>query len=86
MTVDFPGAAATECDAINASGTISGIYFTTSRGVFGFLRFPSDRFTSYSAPGSLRGSGPTDRAINAAGAITGYYSDTTGTHDYLRVA
>ena len=80
-TIDVPGAVATECDAINPGGAISGVYFTSSA-FFGFLRSPNGNFTTYSAPaGSF---GPNDKAISPTGAITGFYSDANGvSHGYL---
>ena len=42
---------------------------------------PSGGFTTYSAPaGSF---GPNEKAINAAGAITGFYCDAVTCHGYL---
>ena len=82
--IDVPGApvGATEADAINPGGAISGIYFNSSGGISGFLRSPSGSFTTYSFPGNGQG-GVSDKAINPAGAITGVYCDTTGCHGYL---
>ena len=77
-TIDVPGAVDTEVHAINPAGAMSGVYFTDTA-MFGFLRSPSGRFTTYSVPGF----GFNSTAMNSAGAITGFYCDDTGCHGYL---
>ena len=77
-TIDVPGASDTDPNAINPSGTVTGIV----DGI-GFLRTPDGTFTRFDVPGAVNG-GLVPAAINAPRAVTGYWFDANGvTHGFL---
>jgi hypothetical protein len=61
--------------SVNEKGEIAGDYLDFARGFHGFVRDPGGKITTFDAPGSF-GSTRAFR-INAAGAITGTFTDTT---------
>jgi predicted membrane protein len=77
-TIDVPGASDTDPNAINPSGTVTGIV----DGI-GFLRTPDGTFTRFDVPGAVNG-GLVPSAINAPRAVTGYWFEANGaTHGFL---
>jgi uncharacterized membrane protein len=77
---DFPGASFTNARAINASGTIVGIFRDAAQRSHGFV-LESGVFTRFDYPGAIftRLSG-----INARGDIVGDFQDAVGrTHGFL---
>jgi hypothetical protein len=102
ITFDAPGAgtgpyqgtgcAFSDCYVLlNDWGEITGYYLDANNVYHGFVRSPEGNFTSFDAPGadttpqSFNGTIP--NGINDAGAITGYYIDSSGNdHGFLRSA
>jgi hypothetical protein len=83
---DFNGTYAT---GINDSGAVTGYTNDANFVSHSFLRSPDGRFTSFQAPGAdtnpADAEGTNATAINALGAITGYYGDSKGlVHGFLR--
>ena len=84
--------------AINPAGAITGTYFDANCLYHGFLRAPDGKFTTFDAPGGgtvggvcstmtfwLVMEGTSAQNINAAGTITGIYTDASGVgHIFLR--
>ena len=61
--------------SINQKGEIAGTYVDFANGFHGFVRDPGGKITAFDAPGSF---GSTRAiSINAGGAITGTFIDTT---------
>ena len=95
-TFDAPGAGATPGSGwgtfssdINNRGTITGYYIDSKNVNHGFVRSASGEFTTFDAPGAsiaaASGDGTFPESINAAGAITGHYTDAKGLyHGFLR--
>jgi hypothetical protein len=87
---DPPGSTGTIVTAINNAETITGYYTVSNGRTFGFVRRPEGTFESFDVPGSfeittLPGSLLTAASsINDAGAITGSYSDNSGSHGFVR--
>lgn len=83
---------------INPAGAIAGMYFDANCLYHGFLRDPDGTITTIDAPGAntvggicstssywLVMQGTSAQTINAAGTITGIYTDATGVgHVFLR--
>jgi hypothetical protein len=62
----------TNINCMNRSDAVAGTYSTAFDGpVFGFVRDAAGTITRFNPPGSMR---TTLLSINAAGAVTGYYS------------
>jgi hypothetical protein len=91
VTFDIPGGAGfTFVNGINPAGAIAGWTFDGTM-VLGFVRAPNGTVSTIAVPGStgtLVGAGAEPFAgppINPAGAITGWYFDTSGaTHGFVR--
>ena len=65
--------------SISASGTITG----SSNSGLGFVRDPQGNITSFAVVGT---SSASPNSINASGAVTGSYSDSTGNHGLVGTA
>jgi hypothetical protein len=90
-TLDAPGAGTNPNASngtfplgINQLGIVAG-YINDSTGVsYGFVRSPDGKFTMFSAPGADKtpadALGTIITGINALGATSGYYFDTTASH------
>jgi predicted membrane protein len=88
----------TVAEAMNASGAITGMYFDANCLYHGFLRDPDGGITTFDVPGAatvggicttgtvwLVMQGTAAGNINAAGTITGIYTDPSGVgHVFLR--
>jgi len=61
--------------SINQNGEIAGTYVDFANGFHGFVRDPGGKITAFDAPGSF--SSTRAISINAGGAITGTFIDTT---------
>ena len=61
--------------SINEKGEIAGWYVDFASGFHGFVRDPGGKITAFDAPGSF--SSTRAISINAGGAITGTFIDTT---------
>ena len=61
--------------SINQKGEIAGTYVDFANGFHGFVRDPGGKITAFDAPGSF--SSTRAISINAGGAITGTFIDTT---------
>ncbi len=79
--------------AINASGEIAGFYIDSSNNQHGFVLSASGVYTSFDPPGSTSSgknnvvSGTTPLSIDAAGDVTGFYTDTNLVrHGFVRTA
>jgi hypothetical protein len=94
-TFDAPGAGTgtgqgTRAYSINPAGTIAGYAQDASDVVHGFLRAPDGTITTFDAPGAgtspFQGTYPFQgQIINPAGAITGFYVDSSDvSHGFLR--
>jgi len=76
--------------AVNATGTVTGYYNSSTSGAHGFVRAVNGAITSFDAPEALSGGGflgtnPT--SIDAAGEIAGTYIDSSSKrHGFLRDA
>jgi hypothetical protein len=92
---DAPGAGATATfgtfpQSINVGGAIIGNYIDDSNVNHGFLRSPrGDKFITFDVPGAGTaggsGFGTFPESINAAGAVTGHYTDASNVnHGFLR--
>jgi uncharacterized membrane protein len=85
--IDLPGCAPadqnTPAVAINSAGAVVGFAYCNSLGpnVSGYLRAPNGNVTVFDPAGSEY---TAPFAINAAGAITGYYCDAVGCHGFVR--
>jgi uncharacterized membrane protein len=78
-TLNFPGAQATSCYAINNAGAIAGIYLINSTGPHAFLS-QNGKFTTIDFPGS----GYTfATSINNLGVVAGLFSSSTGVHGFI---
>jgi hypothetical protein len=100
ITFDAPGAgtgpgqgtgcSGTDCSVlINEEGTVTGYYLDANNVYHGFVRCPDGKITTFDAPGADTNAGDYNgtfpSAINDAGAITGFYVDTSGAaHGFLR--
>jgi hypothetical protein len=74
---------------INDAGAITGHFTDVHNVIRGFVRSPSGKFTTFDAPGASSvaafGYGTFPKGINAAGAITGHFTDAHGViHAFLR--
>lgn len=74
---------------INASGFVTGYTNDANYVSHAFLRSPNGQIISFQAPGAdinpADAQGTCATAINALGAITGYYGDSNGmSHGFLR--
>jgi probable HAF family extracellular repeat protein len=68
--------------AINASGTIVGIYQTGDHVDHGFLRKPGGSIKTLDDPGAVS---TTPTSINDKGVVIGYFKDADGlTHGFIR--
>jgi hypothetical protein len=82
----------TAAQAINAAGTIAGIYTDASGVGHVFLRDPDGTFTTFDAAGAGTGAvqgtwSTTFYGLNPAGAISGWYVDSSmALHGFLRTA
>jgi len=88
----------TVAQGVNASGTVTGMYFDANCLYHGFLRDPDGGITTFDAPGANTVGGVCSTAIfwlvmqgtaaeniNAAGTITGIYTDANGVgHVFMR--
>lgn len=87
LPLDYPAAAMTYATAINASGVVTGYYYTAGAVEAGFIRAADGTYTSFSIPGAVA---IYPKAINASGTITGEYvtagSLTGDTHGFVRLA
>ncbi len=93
-TFDAPGAGADEFQgtaaiAINAAGSVVGVYVDTSGLIHGYVRTSSGVFTSFEAKdagtGASQGTIPT--SINASGVIAGtYLNGKNVSHGFVRAA
>jgi hypothetical protein len=94
-TFDAPGAGTgigqgTYALDINAAGEVAGQYLDSSTVWHGFVRAPDGTITVFDAPGAGTGSLQgtflsTIEGLNAAGAISGGYSDSNGVfHGFVR--
>ena len=76
--------------AINSEGAVTGFYADSRDVLHGFLRTPDGKFTTFDAPGAGTGAGQGtspewNGSINAAGAISGDYTDANGLgHSFVR--
>jgi uncharacterized membrane protein len=78
-TLNFPGAPATSCFAINNVGAIVGFYIINLTGPHAFL-YRDSKFTTIDFPGS----GYTiATAINNLGVVAGLFSSSTGVHGFV---
>jgi hypothetical protein len=84
ITFDVPGAAGTWGEGIIASGAIVGYYGDANWVLHGFLRAPDGHFTTFTDPDACTSSDPSCVSLgtaatdmNANGAITGPYTDTS---------
>jgi hypothetical protein len=96
ITFDAPGADTTPNDfngtvptSINTEGVIAGYYISPTNVLYGFLRAPDGKFTSFEAPGAdttpQSFNGTVANGINDLGEVTGYYFDASGVqHGFLR--
>jgi len=76
-------------DSVNDAGAVTGHYTDANNVNHGFLRSPEGEFTAFDAPGAGTtagsGSGTFPDSINAAGAVTGHYTDGHNVnHGFLR--
>lgn len=86
----------TSATAINAAGTIAGVYVEVHNNnayiAYGFVRATDGTLTRFSAPGAGSGAypyhqGTVPTSINTAGRIAGYYTDANGvSHGFTRTA
>ena len=86
----------TSATAINAAGTIAGVYVEVHNNnayiAYGFVRATDGTLTRFSAPGAGSGAYPYHQGtvptrINTAGRIAGYYTDANGvSHGFTRTA
>jgi hypothetical protein len=94
-TFDAPGAGTgvghgTSPAGINDNGVIAGYYEHANRTYHGFVRAPDGTITGFDAPdagtGAGQGTSPAwNGSINAAGAISGNYTDKNGLgHSFVR--
>ncbi len=78
---DVKGASGTYATTIDSKHAVAGYYYMN--GTHGFLRAPHGKITKLDAPGAGPG-GTWAYASNPAGAITGYYVDTSNVdHGFL---
>ncbi|HUI61720.1 MAG TPA: hypothetical protein VLX90_15950 [Steroidobacteraceae bacterium] len=96
ITFDAPGAGKTAGsgggtfpESINDAGAITGHYTDSTNVNHGFLRNPAGGLITVDAPGADNSPGSAwgtfPRSINTSGAITGSFTDGTGTyHGFLR--
>lgn len=76
-------------ESINAAGAVAGHYTDAHQASHGFVRRSSGKFTTFDAPGvssvAASGYGTFPASINAAGVITGHFSDANGVyHGFVR--
>ena len=95
-TFDAPGAGTvanngngTFPTGINDSGVVSGYSNDATDMSLSFLRSPDGKFTTFQAPGAdtkpADAAGTNAISINALGAVSGYYGDSSGVvHGFLR--
>lgn len=87
--IDLPGCMPADQNspaiAVNSAGAVVGFAYCGSSGpnVSGYLRAPDGTITVFDPPDSEYTS---PYAINAAGAIAGYYCDAVGCHGFVRSA
>ena len=73
MTIDAPGAAATEASGITPSGEITGVYRTADGKFHGYILSKSG-FQTIDGPGAVQtGSATGGLWMTASGELTGYY-------------
>ncbi|HEV2402519.1 MAG TPA: chitobiase/beta-hexosaminidase C-terminal domain-containing protein [Candidatus Sulfotelmatobacter sp.] len=77
--------------SVNAGGDIAGMYFDGNNAYHGFVRTGSSgtitEFDATGAPTDVGHRGTSPLSINAAGEITGLYSDTSAVrHGFIRAA
>ena len=71
---------------INLRGTTAGIYIDAST-VHGFIRSPSNQFTSVDPTGSIFTRVCEETCLNPDGTVAGFYTDSSGiTHGFVRHA
>jgi hypothetical protein len=68
---------------VDANGTIAGSYNLKDQPSRGFLRTSTGETTTFRVPNTTGGTVAT--AINDADTITGWFTDETGAHGYLRI-
>src|SRR5262249_6702453 len=91
-TFDAPGAVSTVPNGFNSAGAIAGYYPDANTVIHGFLRARDGTFTTFDAPGACTAQSCTQPFqgtfawnINPAGAIAGYYNDSSNVaHGYMR--
>jgi hypothetical protein len=79
ISFDPPGSTGTIVAGINYPGAITGYYTVANGRTFGFVRDSDGNFTSFDP-----GADTFPRSINNKGAITGSYTNDTGTHGFVR--
>ena len=87
ITFDPPGSILTLAMAINAAGTITGVYLDANNVGHGFLRAPDGTFTQIDVPGAgtRAGQGTQAESINPTGATAGFWVDASyAVHGFLR--
>ena len=91
ITFDVPGAFFTFPQDINPEGVITGFYLgmltvddPSTFGLYGFIRYPDNTFTTYNGPDSSA-LGNLTEGINPAGEVAGSYFDVLGScHGFAR--
>jgi hypothetical protein len=92
---DPPESTGTIVTGINKAGAITGYYTVANGRTFGFVRRPGGTFETFDVPGTLVTVLPEilgfpvssltpASSINDKGAITGSYSDNSGSHGFVR--
>jgi hypothetical protein len=81
ISFDAPNAVDTLALSINRNGDIAGYSVNASNVAKGFVRTASGTITSIHPAGA---SATHATSINAAGDIVGYYTDSAGTHGFVR--
>jgi hypothetical protein len=69
---------------INLEGTTAGYYIDESNMQHGFVRSPYGEITSFDPAGSTSTFVCEETCLNLEGAVTGFYSDASGTHGFVR--
>src|SRR2546427_25741 len=83
LTINIPGASATNFFGINDAGQIVGMYSDPSGTSHGFLLTGSS-VTTIDAPAGIVTNRIEARGINRTGQIVGTYQDILGVHGFLR--
>jgi hypothetical protein len=92
---DPPESTGTIVTAINKAGAITGYYTVANGRTFGFVRRPGGTFETFDVPGTFITVLPEifgfpvssltpASSMNDKGAITGSYSDNSGSHGFVR--